>query len=143
MPPFLLKLFGGPVIEKLLAYIPDPQAKAKAALEAQQSLEVAQEKLDALIAEQNSKQADINLEEAKNSNLFIAGWRPALGWVLASSFAWVYVLQPLLTFALNAAHHPVTLPTIDFSTMSTVLMGMLGLAGLRTYEKKTNSEGNR
>lgn len=142
MPPFLIPLLS-PLLNKVLDFIPDPAAKAKAALEAEQGLRDAEAKAMALIAEQNSKQADINLEEAKSPSLFIAGWRPALGWVLASSFAWVYVIQPLLTFVLNAAHHPVTLPTIDFSTMSTVLMGMLGLAGLRTYEKTTNSEGNR
>ena len=142
MPPFLIPLLS-PLLNKVLDFIPDPAAKAKAALEAEQGLRDAEAKAMALIAEQNSKQADINLEEAKSTNMFIAGWRPAVGWVCVSAFAWVYVLQPVLSFGFNAAHHPVTLPTIDFSQMSTVLMGMLGLAGLRTYEKKTDSEGNR
>lgn len=142
MPPFLIPLLS-PLLDKVLSYIPDPQAKAKAALEAQQALQEAEQKAMSLIAEQNSKQADINLEEAKSPSLFIAGWRPFLGWVLASSFAWVYVFQPVVTFILAAAKHPVALPTLDFSTMSTVLTGMLGLAGLRTYEKRTDSEGNR
>lgn len=142
MPPFLIPLLS-PLLDKVLSYIPDPQAKAKAALEAQQAMQEAEAKAMALIAEQNSKQADINLEEAKSPSLFIAGWRPALGWTCAAAFAWVYVLQPVVSFILAAVKHPVALPTLDFSTMSTVLMGMLGLAGLRTYEKKTDSEGNR
>lgn len=142
MPPFLIPLLS-PLLDKVLSYIPDPQAKAKAALEAQQAMQEAEQKAMALIAEQNSKQADINLEEAKSPSLFIAGWRPALGWTCAAAFAWVYVLQPIVSFIFAAAKHPVALPTLDFSTMSTVLMGMLGLAGLRTYEKKTDSESNR
>ena len=142
MPPFLIPLLS-PLLNKVLDFIPDPAAKAKAALEAEQGLRDAEAKAMALIAEQNNKQADINLEEAKSPSLFISGWRPALGWTCAAAFAWVYVLQPITTFILAATHHPVALPTLDFSTMSTVLMGMLGLAGLRTYEKSTNSEGNR
>ncbi len=142
MPPFLIPLLS-PLLNKVLDFIPDPAAKARAAMEAEKDLREAEAKAMALIAEQNSKQAEINAEEAKSPSLFIAGWRPACGWVCVSAFAWVYVLQPTLVFAFNAAHHPVTLPTIDFSQMSTVLMGMLGLAGLRTYEKKTDSENNR
>jgi len=142
MPPFLIPLLS-PLLNKVLDFIPDPAAKAKAALEAEQGLRDAEAKAMALISEQNSKQADINLEEAKSTNLFIAGWRPSLGWVCSAAFAWVYVLQPVLTFILTAAHHPVTLPVLDFSGMSPILTGMLGLAGLRTYEKKTDSEGNR
>lgn len=142
MPPFLIPLIS-PLLDKVLSYVPDPQARAKAALEAQQALQAAQEKAMALIASQNQQQAAIDATEAASANWFIAAWRPSIGWVCASAFAWVYVLQPVLVFALNAAHHPVALPTIDFSQMSTVLMGMLGLAGLRTYEKRTDTEANR
>ena len=142
MPPFLIPLLS-PLLDKVLSYIPDPQAKAKAALEAQQAMQEAEQKAMALIAEQNSKQADINLEEAKSTNLFIAGWRPSLGWVCSAAFAWVYVVQPILSFFFAAAKHPIALPVLDFSQMSPILTGMLGLAGLRTYEKKTNSENNR
>ena len=142
MPPFIIPLIS-PILDKVLSYLPDPAARAKAALEAQQALQEAQEKEMALIADQNKSQAAIDATEAASTNWFIAGWRPFLGWVLSSSFAWVYVVQPMVAFGFNAAHHPVTLPTIDFSQMSTVLMGMLGLAGLRTYEKSTDTEGNR
>jgi|ERR1019366_8855032 hypothetical protein len=142
MPPFLIPLIS-PMLDKLLSYIPDPQAKAKAALEAQQALQEAQEKAMALIADQNKSQAAIDTTEAASTNWFVAAWRPAIGWVCASAFAWVYVLQPVLAFSFSAANHPVVLPTIDFSQMSTVLMGMLGLAGLRTYEKSTDTESNR
>jgi hypothetical protein len=142
VPPFIIPLIS-PILDKVLSYLPDPAARAKAALEAQQALQEAQEKAMALIASQNQQQASIDATEAASTNWFVAAWRPAIGWVCASAFAWVYVLQPVLVFGFNAVHHPVTLPTIDFSQMSTVLMGMLGLAGLRTYEKSTDTEGNR
>lgn len=142
MPPFLIPLIS-PLLDKVLSYLPDPAARAKAALEAEQGLRDAEAKAMALIAEQNSKQADINLEEAKSSNLFIAGWRPSLGWVCSAAFAWVYVLQPVATFIATICHHPITLPSLDFSQMSPILTGMLGLAGLRTFEKRTDSENKR
>lgn len=142
MPPFLIPLLS-PLLTKVLDFIPDPAAKARAALEAEQGLRDAEAKAMALIAEQNKAQADINLEEAKSTNWFIAAWRPSLGWVCSAAFAWTYFLQPVLTFIFAAAKHPVALPILDFSTMSTVLMGMLGLAGLRTYEKRTDSENKR
>lgn len=131
-----------PVINKVLDYIPDPKAKAEALAKAQTEMLAHEDKIMAAIAEQNKSQADINIEEAESTNMFIAGWRPFLGWTLASSFAWVYVLQPIATFAFNAAGHPLVLPTLDFSTMSTVLMGMLGLAGMRSWEKGQGVTGN-
>ena len=142
MLPFLIPLLS-PILDKVLSFIPDPTLKAKAALEAQQALQEAESKAMALIAQQNQAQANINVEEAKSTNLFIAGWRPSVGWTCSAAFAWAYVIQPVLTFILAAVHHPIILPTLDFSTMSTVLMGMLGIAGLRTYEKRTDSESNR
>lgn len=142
MPPFLIPLIS-PLLNKVLDFIPDPAKKAEAALQAEKDLRDAEAKAMALIASQNEQQANIDAEEAKSSSLFIAGWRPALGWTCSAAFAWVYVLQPITTFILTVCRHPVALPTLDFSTMSTVLMGMLGLAGLRTYEKRTDSESNR
>jgi hypothetical protein len=80
-------------------------------------------------------QADIDANEAQSDNLFISGWRPSIGWVCSLSFAWQFVIQPILLFIASATNHPITLPTFDLSTMSTVLFGMLGLSGMRTYEK--------
>jgi hypothetical protein len=142
MPPFLIPLIS-PLLNKVLDFIPDPAKKAEAALQAQKDLQTAEAQAMSLIADQNKSQAAIDATEASSTNWFVAAWRPAIGWVCASAFSWVYVIQPVLVFGFNAAHHPVTLPTIDFSQMSTVLMGMLGLAGLRTYEKSTDTESNR
>jgi hypothetical protein len=80
-------------------------------------------------------QMDINKAEATNPNLFVAGWRPFIGWVCGSAFAYKFVLAPALAFGMTAAGHPIELPVLDFTEMSTVLLGLLGLGGLRTVEK--------
>lgn len=74
-------------------------------------------------------QIEVNKADAKGS-WFQAGWRPAVGWVCVSGFAINFLISPLL--------HPlgIIVPQADTSTMLPVLMGMLGLGGLRSYEKK-------
>ncbi|MDE2106878.1 MAG: hypothetical protein KGL39_57215 [Patescibacteria group bacterium] len=68
---------------------------------------------------------------------FISGGRPFLIWVCGASFAWVYCLQPIAEFVLAARGHPMTLPIPDMTQMMPVLLGLLGLGGMRTYEKMT------
>lgn len=98
-------------------------------------------KLALALAEDNnltallSKQLDVDDTEASSPNLFVAGWRPFVGWICACSFAWQFVILPILLFIGNAVGHPIPVPAFDFNSMTTVLMGMLGMGGLRTYEK--------
>jgi len=66
---------------------------------------------------------------------FVAGWRPAVGWACALTFAWSYVISPLLVFVLAIFGKHVALPALDLSAMMPVLLGMLGLGGMRTAEK--------
>jgi len=80
-------------------------------------------------------QTDINLEEAKSGNPFAANWRPFVGWICGIAFAYHFVLQPLLAFCLAAFGHDVKLPVFDMDALFTVLMGMLGLGGMRSFEK--------
>lgn len=80
-------------------------------------------------------QLDIDKQEAASNSVFVSGWRPWIGWVSGMAFAWAFVLQPLGTFVLASFHHPVVLPTLDLSQMMPVLLGMLGLGAMRTYEK--------
>lgn len=82
-------------------------------------------------------QVEVNKIEAASKSLFVAGWRPAIGWICGLAFAWHFVLAPIAEFALTyTVEKPPELPTFDMSALMTVLMGMLGLGGLRTYEKK-------
>ena len=81
-------------------------------------------------------QIDINKEEAKSRNIFIAGWRPFVGWTCGLALFWHFLGLPVTLFItgwFNLQHPP--LPEFDMQSLMTVLLGMLGLGGLRTFEK--------
>jgi hypothetical protein len=80
-------------------------------------------------------QIAVNKSEAKSSSLFVAGWRPAVGWVCVAGMAFNFLAVPLGNFALVLAGETTALPQLDISEMMPVLLGMLGLGGLRTMEK--------
>jgi hypothetical protein len=107
---------------------PDPaqadQAKLKL-LELQKSGELAQ----------MTAQTDINKVEASNPSLFVSGWRPAIGWVCALALAYQYLLRPLSgTIASLVGVTLPPLPGLD-DNLWQLMMGMLGMGGLRTFEK--------
>lgn len=81
------------------------------------------------------KQGDVNVEEAKNSNIFVSGWRPFVGWTCGFAFFAKFLGGPLLFIVGQFTNHPIVLPPIDLMEMLPVLLGMLGLGGLRTYER--------
>ena len=119
----------GPVSGILDKVIPDSDMKAKLAHEiATMSDNHAQQ---ALLA-----QLEINKAEAASGSLFKGGWRPFIGWTSGVAFAYHFVLQPLLVFVLTASGVDLPdLPEFDMSTLLAVLGGMLGIGGLRSYEK--------
>ena len=125
-----------PAISKLLdKLIPDPQARESAKLELlkmEREQDLEEFKL-AISADQ--MQADINKTEAASTSLFVSGWRPFIGWVCGVAFAYHFIAQPLLAFTLLNSGMDIKLPQFDMQELSTVLMGMLGLGGLRTIEK--------
>lgn len=93
------------------------------------------EKLTDSLAKIDLAQLDINKTEAAHRSLFVAGWRPAVGWTCTAALAYSYVLEPILTFGLAQAGYLVDLPAVDMSQMMPVLMGLLGLGSLRSWEK--------
>ncbi len=122
----------GTLVDKLF---PDPQAAAAAkvqVMEMAQRGELAQ--LDAEL-KMATGQMEVNKQEAANVSLFVSGWRPFIGWICGAAFAYKFVLAPALAFGMTAFGHPITLPVLDFTEMSTVLLGMLGIGALRTVEK--------
>ena len=81
-------------------------------------------------------QLEINKMEAAHKSLFVAGWRPSVGWVCSLAMLYHFILAPMIQFAIGIAGIQVALPEFEFSQLSTILMAMLGMAGLRNYEKK-------
>tara|TARA_R110000822_G_C15125248_1_gene474472 strand:- start:357 stop:731 length:375 start_codon:yes stop_codon:yes gene_type:complete len=75
-------------------------------------------------------QSEINKVEAQSRSVFVAGWRPFIGWVCGVAFAFHYIAMPLLI-----AYTDIKPVDFDTNSLFTVLMGMLGLGGLRTFEK--------
>jgi len=116
---------GEKLIERL---IPDPKQKAEALLKLQ---ELQQSGDLAVIAGQNK----INEIEAASPTLFVSGWRPFIGWVCGSALAFQLVLGPLVMWASTIVHRPVALPVMQTELLTTLLVGMLGLGGMRTVEK--------
>jgi hypothetical protein len=80
-------------------------------------------------------QLDINKAEASNPSVFVSGWRPFIGWVCGSACAWNWIGLPIAKAGLLLAGITLTISPADISEMMPVLMGMLGLGGLRSYEK--------
>lgn len=83
----------------------------------------------------NLAQIDLNKQEAAHQSMFVAGWRPFVGWTCGIALAYHFLIAPLLSFVLVLYDINTPMPEFEFSQLSTILMGMLGLGGLRSYEK--------
>lgn len=80
-------------------------------------------------------QIDTNKTEAGSPSVFVAGWRPFIGWVCGAALVYQYLLRPLLAWGFAIAGHPMpVMPGLD-DTLWELLFGMLGLGGLRSFEK--------
>lgn len=80
-------------------------------------------------------QLEVNKVEAAHKNMFVAGWRPAVGWVCVAGMAGNFILIPFANFTLALSNSDIIIPLIALSEMMPVLMGMLGLGAMRTVEK--------
>ncbi len=80
-------------------------------------------------------QAETNKIEAASGNLFVSGWRPAVGWICALAVGFKFIGGPMLFMIGQAIGHPVELPRIDTEELWPLLLGMLGLGAFRTVEK--------
>jgi hypothetical protein len=116
---------GGKLIDKL---IPDPKQKAEAIIK----LEELRQSGDLAII---SSQMKLNEVEAANTNLFVSGWRPFVGWVCGGALAFQMIVGPLLVWVFLSFEHPIDLPAMQTELLTTLLIGMLGLGGMRTVEK--------
>jgi hypothetical protein len=111
-------------LQVLNKFVPDPEARAKAEADLRNSLQA-----------WDKAQTDVNAVEAANTNVFVSGWRPFIGWICGIALAYQYVAAPIvmwiaLTFGIKLAAPP----RID-DTLWQLVFAMLGMGGLRTFEK--------
>jgi len=125
MNPLAIVEIGARLLDKI---IPDKDAREKAQAEL---LKAAQEQ-DFQLA---LGQIKVNEAEAQNSNLFVAGWRPAVGWICVAGLAYNFVIYPLLLWAVAATGAEFKPPSLLSDTLMELVLGMLGLGVLRTAEK--------
>jgi hypothetical protein len=124
---------GEKLIDKL---IPDPKAKADAI---QKLAELEQSGDLAVIA----GQVEINKIEAASSKMFIAGWRPYIGWVLGTGLAVMLVVGPMMAWGSALAGRPIEQPKMPTEVIMALTTSLLGLSGMRSWEKFKGVESNR
>jgi hypothetical protein len=116
---------GGKIIDRVWQ---DPAKKAEAQLELlklQQSGELAS----------LSGQLEVNKIEAASQSVFVAGWRPFVGWVCGLGLGFQFIFRPIASFFVLIWVPKFVAPTIETGQLIELLVGLLGLAGYRTYEK--------
>ena len=128
----MIELLIGPVTGLLDKFVEDKDQKAKlaheiATLAERQAHEIAK------------AQINVNQNEAKHKSVFVSGWRPACGWMCVLGFSVNFLIIPIVNIYLTAwTQSPLLIPSLDVSEMMPVLLGMLGLGGMRTVEKAKN-----
>jgi hypothetical protein len=123
--PQMVTTLGG-IVNK---FVPDRDQAAK--IQAELSI-----KLMDMEAQMSKAQTDVNAIEAASSNLFASSWRPAVGWICALAFGWQFVGQPVVSFCYTLiTKQPAPVIALDHDALNTVLFGLLGLTGARSWEK--------
>lgn len=125
---------GSKVIDKIW---PDPVQRDKAKLELLKLQQEGAFKQLEMLAEADKAQIAVNVEEAKSANVFVSGWRPAIGWICAAACAWNWIGISIVQAgsALGIYTMSIPLSTASLTDMLPILLGMLGLGSLRTVEK--------
>ncbi len=127
--PALIQSLIGPVIGPLLDRIPNANERARAK-------EDAEAQLLAAFNQASLAQTRINEIEAGHRSIFVAGWRPFIGWVCGAGIMWSFLVQPIAAWAVAMWGSPgATLPVISTDGLYQLVLAMLGMGGLRTFEK--------
>lgn len=128
----LLKAALGPILDGVLKLIPDRNAREAAKEQFENQM------LSAMTALVQGQLA-INQKEAEHGSIFVAGWRPAVGWICGLGLFWNFIVQPIfmwVAFLIPEGADLASAPKLDIGELITILLGMLGLGGMRTYEKR-------
>lgn len=120
----------GPVINRVLDLIPNSNERARAKEDLDRAL------MDAQTAAQ-AAQSEINKIEAAHNSLFVAGWRPYIGWTCGVGITWAFFFEPILTWVAVVwnVNELSTLPALDTAPLFSLVIAMLGMGTLRSYEK--------
>lgn len=137
---WLTTLFSGGDTVKAVGYTLDKLFTSDAErLELQAESEKARMNYDLEIAKLDAQalqnQTDVNKIEAANSSLFVSGWRPCVGWICGFALAYASIIEPIGRFIASLCGFHGEFPHIDTTITMQVLMGMLGLGGMRSFEK--------
>lgn len=117
-----------PFLDKVLGMIPNPEARAQAKQEL--TLELVR-----IEAEERMSQVELNKTEAQHANVFVAGWRPFIGWVGGVSLAWTFLVHPMLVWGATVAGYTGSFPELDTDPLMTLVMAMLGVGAMRSFDK--------
>lgn len=118
-----------PIIDKLVGLIPNSNERAKAKEEFEMALMNA-------VNQAARDQVDVNKVEAASSSIFVAGWRPFIGWVCGVAIAYTYIVYPILLWALALNGYQTTnVPKLETDALYQLVLAMLGLGTMRTFEK--------
>ena len=122
-----------PIIDRILGMIPDPEARARAKQEL--TLELVQ-----IEARERITQVELNKVEAVHSSLFIAGWRPFIGWVGGVALAWTFLVHPLISWVAIVNGYVGELPLLETSDLMSLVLAMLGIGAMRSFDKFKGTE---
>tara|TARA_R100000231_G_C5315111_1_gene161701 strand:+ start:862 stop:1260 length:399 start_codon:yes stop_codon:yes gene_type:complete len=122
------KLFGGDTLKTVGSVIDDMHFSG----EEKEKLKLQFAEVEAKLKE---KQLDINKVEAGHRSVFVSGWRPFLGWISGLSIGYVYLFQPIFDMILQMFGVEVNWVVLDLGQLMPLILGMLGLGGLRSFEK--------
>lgn len=118
-----------PIIDKLVDLIPNSNDRAKAKEEFELALMNA-------VNQAARDQVEVNKIEAASSSLFVAGWRPFIGWVCGAAIAYTYIAYPILLWALALnSYETQNVPKLETDALYQLVLAMLGLGTMRTFEK--------
>lgn len=125
----LIQTLVAPALDKAMGLIPNPNARARAREELELTLATATQQA-------SLAQMEINKTEAAHRSLFVAGWRPFIGWVCGVGIFWAFVGHPLAQWIADLARPGlVELPSFNTDVLLELVLAMLGMGSLRTWEK--------
>jgi len=128
---FLTRLFGGPAVDAVSAI----GSVFDKIFTSDEERAQAEQVLLKIRQQPHLLQAEINRIEASHRSIFVAGWRPFIGWVCGIGFLWAFLGHPIFVWVVTLMELNLTPPTLMTDKMLELVLAMLGLGGLRTVEK--------